>query len=615
MDMSFDHHSLHDNSTNYQSAVGTLAHTVTSTLAEGIVHTISHWKVIALGQSVALILAVAGATNETLALECGVSAPSTYNAFGYSLTCLLGLILLKKEERDEKNQKKMVENDDANGDDGTSEEREVFHTPAGKMDPVQNENDAHNNHDNGGDNNDDHNEEDEEEDDDDDELTLESKSPTKRQSIFSLRLLTRRGRNDSYDDDDHPSQLRTPRRRPFGVKTHGIHAASSSRGGSHADSGSSKQRSTSNRHHHHNRPSHPFLFGLLTIHAKWHYYLAVAVVEAQAYYLIFLAFRYTSFTFVYVSDALAIPATMAFTKMFMKRRYSWSHLIGGAVCIMGIVVNTAGDMKHDDANENVEDGGGGLGGEHTVDYEHIKGDLFAILGAILLGLDDVWSEIIVSDYGGVTEMLFMKGLFGALISILQIALLERDEAHRLFSQTYNDDGSTPSSECTFDWRMTLFAIHVITRALDVCGEMQFLYVSEAALLNLLLLTSDLYAAIFDVLTIGLVLTPLFYFAFVLILVGLVIYEAGPSPAEQPTSMPTPAAIEFRPPRPKKTKSGDTGGTGTGGVGSGLNHRNDMAASVTSSMITDVAGNVGGGLDLRLSSDSAATTNHGELELT
>lgn len=74
--------------------------------------------------------------------------------------------------------------------------------------------------------------------------------------------------------------------------------------------------------------------------------------------------------------------------------------------------------------------------------------------------------------------------------------------------------------------------------------MQFLFVSEAALLNLLLLTSDLYAAIFDVLTVGLSLKPSFYVAFCLILCGIVLYEAGPSPTEQ-HPRDTPLAIEFR----------------------------------------------------------------------
>lgn len=95
--------------------------------------------------------------------------------------------------------------------------------------------------------------------------------------------------------------------------------------------------------------------------------------------------------------------------------------------------------------------------------------------------------------------------------------------------------------------------------------MQFLFVSEAALLNLSLLTSDLYAAIFDVLAIGIVLTPYFYVAFCLVFFGIVLYEAGPSPAEQhPTN--TPLSIEFRDRGKKRHEVDVTSSTATEHVG-------------------------------------------------
>ena len=74
--------------------------------------------------------------------------------------------------------------------------------------------------------------------------------------------------------------------------------------------------------------------------------------------------------------------------------------------------------------------------------------------------------------------------------------------------------------------------------------MQFLLVSEAALLNLMLLTSDLYAALFDVIRVGLHLTGYFYTAFGMICFGIILYEAGPSPTESGNSETTPKDIEF-----------------------------------------------------------------------
>lgn len=48
------------------NTVASLAHTLVSTIADGVVHTIAHWKVILLGQGVSIVLAIAGATNEVL---------------------------------------------------------------------------------------------------------------------------------------------------------------------------------------------------------------------------------------------------------------------------------------------------------------------------------------------------------------------------------------------------------------------------------------------------------------------------------------------------------------------------------------------------------------------
>ena len=70
-----------------------------------------------------------------------------------------------------------------------------------------------------------------------------------------------------------------------------------------------------------------------------------------------------------------------------------------------------------------------------------------------------------------------------------------------------------------------------------------------ALLNILLLTSDLFAAFFDVLNTGFRLTPYFCVAFLCIVIGIVLYESGPSPADIDDRIfgagGTPVTIEFR----------------------------------------------------------------------
>ena len=63
------------------------------------------------------------------------------------------------------------------------------------------------------------------------------------------------------------------------------------------------------------------------------------------------------------------------------------------------------------------------------------------------------------------------------------------------------------------------------------GMSNFLLHSEAALLNLSLLTSDLWAAIFTVVVEKIIPSPNFWSALFLIILGVSVYEFSPSPIE------------------------------------------------------------------------------------
>lgn len=73
------------------------------------------------------------------------------------------------------------------------------------------------------------------------------------------------------------------------------------------------------------------------------------------------------------------------------------------------------------------------------------------------------------------------------------------------------------------------------------GEVRFLILSEAALLNLSLLTSDLWAVVFSIFMVAAVPGAAYYGALLLIIAGIVLYEAGPSP----TSIPADIDIALR----------------------------------------------------------------------
>ena len=143
-------------------------------------------------------------------------------------------------------------------------------------------------------------------------------------------------------------------------------------------------------------------------------------------------------------------------------------------------------------------------------------------GAILLGLDDVLSEMLIKNYGGLDELLFMKWLFGVGICLIQLVAFERAD----LSEFFVDRGDEP---CDFDTRLWLLGGYTIFHFFDMFGEVKFLSISEAALLNLSLLTSDLWATIFSVFAVGFVPSSYYFIACFLIVIGIVLYEAAPSP--------------------------------------------------------------------------------------
>lgn len=126
---------------------------------------------------------------------------------------------------------------------------------------------------------------------------------------------------------------------------------------------------------------------------KWAY-LAIAFLDMEANYLSVLAFRYTSLTSITLLDALAIPASMMFSRLFIffqhRRAYSSRQFFGVFVCIIGLVAMGWSDagMDEDDDNNTTA----------MVYDKALWGDALALIGGIIYGLNDVIAEKFVKDF-------------------------------------------------------------------------------------------------------------------------------------------------------------------------------------------------------------------------
>jgi solute carrier family 35 protein F1/2 len=265
----------------------------------------------------------------------------------------------------------------------------------------------------------------------------------------------------------------------------------------------------------------PFsLFRIVPLQTPAWKYAGVAIADVYANYSTILAFKYTTITSVSLFDALAIPSAMLVSRLFFGRRYTKVHLFAVFICCIGISINVFEDYREDrlrESGEVIE-----TAQEELVQEEYpykMAGDLLAITGGILFGVSNTLAEIAVRDWGTQDEFISAMTFFASIITFLQTLFTERQEVKAFFS--------TSSDSCSELGSLTLLAIFVIATVVNYLGIASFLEMSDAAFLNLSLLTGDAWAVAFSVFAEGIVPPATFYVALCITVSGVFIYETAP----------------------------------------------------------------------------------------
>ena len=125
----------------------------------------------------------------------------------------------------------------------------------------------------------------------------------------------------------------------------------------------------------------------------WYHYIIPALLDVEANYLCVLALRYASLASVTILDAFAIPSCMIFGKLLGLRKepYFLRHYIGIIICLLGLVITVLCDV--DMSRQSNEDN----------DFSPyvsnpILGDLLALAGGLIYGLNDTIAEKFVKDF-------------------------------------------------------------------------------------------------------------------------------------------------------------------------------------------------------------------------
>ncbi|KAM8821482.1 solute carrier family 35 member F2 [Eudromia elegans] len=248
---------------------------------------------------------------------------------------------------------------------------------------------------------------------------------------------------------------------------------------------------------------------------RWWKYILLGLADVEANYTIVKAYQYTTLTSVQLLDCFGIPVLMALSWFILRARYKAIHFIAVAVCLLGVGTMVGADVL--------------AGRQDTEGSDVVIGDVLVLLGASLYAISNVSEEYIVKNLSRV-EFLGMVGLFGTIISGLQLAIVEHKDLMKI----------------QWNWKVALlFAAF----ALCMFGLYSFMpvviKVTSATSVNLGILTADLYSLFFGLFLFYYKFSGLYILSFVVIMVGFILYCSTPTlTAEAPTSpQPVSAGVD------------------------------------------------------------------------
>ncbi|XP_058088143.1 uncharacterized protein LOC131235058 [Magnolia sinica] len=228
------------------------------------------------------------------------------------------------------------------------------------------------------------------------------------------------------------------------------------------------------------------------LQVPWYWYIVLGCIDVQGNYLVIKAYQFSSITSVTLLDCWTIPWVIILTWIFIGTRYSLWQLLGVVISVVGL-----GLVLLSDAGVS---GGGGK--------KPVLGDVLVIAGTFFYAFSNVGEEYCVKKKDRV-EVVAMLGVSGVLFSVIEIFLFERKELESV------------------KWSATiicLFMAFAMSTFLFYTTLPFLLKMSGAALFNLSLLTSDMWAVVIRIFFYRQQVDWLYYLSFVTVALGLIIYS-------------------------------------------------------------------------------------------
>ncbi|KAJ9155574.1 DUF914-domain-containing protein [Pleurostoma richardsiae] len=224
----------------------------------------------------------------------------------------------------------------------------------------------------------------------------------------------------------------------------------------------------------------------------WKYFI-LSFLDVEGNYFTVLAYRYTNLLSAQLLNFWSIVCVVIVSFVLLKVRYKPFQIAGILICCGGMGLLLASD--------HITGSNGGPG------VDMLKGDLFGLAGATFYGLSNVFEEWFVSKRP-MYEVLSFLGLWGIFINGVTCAIFDR--------QSFEDA----------TWNGPVIGYFVgYTLALTIFYTLAplILRMGSAAFFDISLLTGNFWGVIIGIHVFGYAIHYLYPIAFVLIVIGLVVY--------------------------------------------------------------------------------------------
>lgn len=302
----------------------------------------------------------------------------------------------------------------------------------------------------------------------------------------------------------------------------------------------------------------PF-FRNIFLMSPWYFYMLLAFLDVQANYLVVLSFRYTSLINTNLLTSISVISVMSTSKLILGRIFTLPHFMGVFLVLLGSMLIVSSDFgkryhpNHSNNDNNIANESD-LVGIHKNVNDHIHGDVFAIIAALLFGLNDTLAEYCI-HHSTANEYLAMLGIFGCFFSLCESIIFESNQLKQLYTliltslvsyksntgineellfemnnNNFNDEelnySDDDKEEVNFVQIFIIWSIYILSLVFFYTSASHFLRIADATLLSLSLQSSNMWTMMFSILVQHVYPAPLFYLSVLFIFVGVWIYEKG-----------------------------------------------------------------------------------------